>query len=96
VCEGRHERLGLVKDDAQNRDKWRSLTTGNRPTLPQCGNEGVIFYGLHSRDVQRVMLNVSSVTLNVGSRWLIRKLFFYFERHAGHPPHFNLSHCHYI
>jgi len=31
------EKLGLVKDDAHNRDKWRSLTTGNRPTLPQSG-----------------------------------------------------------
>jgi len=30
-------KLGLVKDDAHNRDKWRSLTTGNRPTLTQCG-----------------------------------------------------------
>jgi len=29
------KRLGLVKDDAHNPDKWRSLTTGNRPTLPQ-------------------------------------------------------------
>jgi len=44
---------GLVKDDAHNRDKWRSLTTGNRPTQPQCCNEGVILYGLHSRDVKR-------------------------------------------
>jgi len=34
-------RLGLVKVDAHNRDyKWRSLTTGNGPTLPQCGNSG--------------------------------------------------------
>jgi len=34
-------KLGLVKDDAHNdnRVKWRCLTTGNRPTLPQCGNE---------------------------------------------------------
>jgi len=32
------ERLGLVKDDAHNRDKWGSLTTGNRLTQPQCGN----------------------------------------------------------
>jgi len=31
--------LGLVKDDAQNQDKWRTLTIGNRPTLSQCGNE---------------------------------------------------------
>jgi len=27
--------LGLVKDDAQNRNQWRCLTSGNRPTLPQ-------------------------------------------------------------
>jgi len=39
------KRLGMVKDKAHNRDKWRSLTTGNRPTLPQCGNEGVMLYG---------------------------------------------------
>jgi len=25
------------------------LTTGNRLTLPQCGNEGVLYYGLRSR-----------------------------------------------
>jgi len=30
----------LVKDD-----KWRSLTTGNRSTLPRCSNEGVVLYG---------------------------------------------------
>jgi len=53
------KRLGLVKDDAYERKeefhdhKWRSFTTGNRPTLPQCGNEGGIFCGLRSRDVKR-------------------------------------------
>jgi len=36
------KRLGLVRDDAHIQDKWRSLTTGNRPTQPQSGNEGVI------------------------------------------------------
>jgi len=46
------KRLGLVKDDAHNREKWRSLTTGNHQTLPQCGNEGVILYRLRSRDVK--------------------------------------------
>jgi len=46
------KRLGLVKGDAHNRDKWRSLTTGNHPTLPQCGIESVILYGLRSRDVK--------------------------------------------
>jgi len=43
--------LGLVKDDAHSRDKWRSLTTGNSSTLPQSGNEGAVLYGLLSRDV---------------------------------------------
>jgi len=32
------KRLSLVKNDAHNRDKWKSLTTANRPTLPQCSN----------------------------------------------------------
>jgi len=27
------------------------LTPGSRPTLPQCGKEGVVLYGLRSRDV---------------------------------------------
>jgi len=45
--------LGLVKGDAFHQDIWKSLTTGNRPTLPQYDNEGVIFYGLRSRDVKR-------------------------------------------
>jgi len=37
-------------DNAHNRNKCRSLTqVGNRPTLSQCGNEGVILYGLCSR-----------------------------------------------
>jgi len=45
------KRFGVVKDDDHNRDKWRSLTSGNRPTLPQCGRESVILYGLRSRDV---------------------------------------------
>jgi len=31
------KRLGLVKEDARNRHWWRSLTSGNRLTLPQCG-----------------------------------------------------------
>jgi len=31
------KRLGLVNDDTHNRDMWRSLVTGCRPTLPQCG-----------------------------------------------------------
>jgi len=49
------KRLDLVKDDdlvKHNRNKWRSLTTGDGSTLPECGNEGVIFYGLRSRDVK--------------------------------------------
>jgi len=32
-------------------DKKRSLTTEKRPTLPQCGNEGVVLYGLHSHHI---------------------------------------------
>jgi len=47
------KRLGLVKDDAHNRDKWRSLKSESRPTLPQCSNECVILYGLRSRDVKQ-------------------------------------------
>jgi len=47
------KRLGLVKDDAHNQDKCRSLTTGNCPTLPQCDNDGVFFYGFGFRDVKR-------------------------------------------
>jgi len=54
VCKDDMKNLGLVKDDAYNRDKWRSLTTGNHPTLPQCGYEGVIVYGLRSHDVKRL------------------------------------------
>jgi len=50
------KRLVLVKDDAHSRDKWRSLTTGNRPALSQCGNEGVILYGFIL-----VTLNISSL-----------------------------------
>jgi len=45
------KRLDLVKDDAHNRDKWRSLTTGNRPILHQCGND--IICGVRSCDVKR-------------------------------------------
>jgi len=39
------KRLGLVKYDAHN-----EMSEG---ILPQCGNEGVILYGLRSRDVKR-------------------------------------------
>jgi len=46
--------LGLMKNDAHIRYKWRILTTINHPKLPQCGNEGVILYGLHSRDIKRL------------------------------------------
>jgi len=47
------KRLGSVKGDAHNRDKWRTLTTGICSTLLQCGNEAVILYGLCSRDIKR-------------------------------------------
>jgi len=34
--------------------EWRSLTSsGNRPTLPQCGIECAVLYRLRSRDVKR-------------------------------------------
>jgi len=42
------KRLGLVEYDARNQDMCRSLTTGNRKTLPHCCNDGVILYGLYS------------------------------------------------
>jgi len=29
------------------------LTSGNRPTLPQCGKDGVVLNGLRSRDIKR-------------------------------------------
>jgi len=29
-----------------------SLTSGNRPTVPQCGKEGIVPFGWHSRDVK--------------------------------------------
>jgi len=32
------------------------LTTGNRPTLPQCGKEGVVLNGLRSLDFKRLMM----------------------------------------
>jgi len=47
------KRLGLFKDNAHNRDKWRNLKTRNRATLSQCGNEGVILYGLRFCGVKR-------------------------------------------
>jgi len=47
------KRVGLIKKDAHNGDRWKSLATGNSPTLPQCGREGVVLYGLRSRDVKR-------------------------------------------
>jgi len=48
------KRLSLIYDDDDHTgDKWRNLTTGNRPTLPKCGNDGVILHGLCSRDVKR-------------------------------------------
>jgi len=38
------------------------LTTGSRPALPQCGNEGVILYGLCSRDVNQLPPNAFKKT----------------------------------
>jgi hypothetical protein len=45
--------LGLRKEDAQDRVRWKGVTYGNRPTLPKCGNEDVSCYGLRPRDVKR-------------------------------------------
>jgi len=45
------KRLVLVKNDAHYRDEWSNLTTGNSPTLSQCGKKGVVLYGLRSHDV---------------------------------------------
>jgi len=36
------KKLGLVKENDHNCDRWSILTTEKRPTLPQCSNEGVI------------------------------------------------------
>jgi len=47
------KRLGSNNDDAHNREKWKNLTTGNLETLPLCGNEDVIRYGVRSCDVKR-------------------------------------------
>jgi len=53
VCEESDiKQLGLVQGDAHNRDKWWSLTTGNRPTLPHCSNKDVVLCGLCSRYVK--------------------------------------------
>ena len=35
-------RLGLKKEDAQDRKRWRGLSLGNRLTLPQRGKEEVV------------------------------------------------------
>jgi len=34
--------LDFVRECAHNRERWRSLITGNHPTLPQCGYECVV------------------------------------------------------
>jgi len=34
VCAGWQTNIGLVKEDAENRTRWRSLKSENRPTLP--------------------------------------------------------------
>jgi len=36
------KRLGLIKEDARIRDRLKNLISGNCPTLPQCGKEGVM------------------------------------------------------
>jgi len=35
-------RLGSIKEDSQNQDRWRGLTTGTLRTLPQSGKDGVV------------------------------------------------------
>jgi len=47
------EWLGSVKEDAYNRDKWRSLAIGKHLNLPQCGIECAVFYKLRFRNVKR-------------------------------------------
>jgi len=53
------KRLGLVKDDDHNRDKWRSLAIGNRPTLTSVLKVDMKMLGLaknddaHNRDMFR-------------------------------------------
>jgi hypothetical protein len=44
---------GLNRDDAHDRTRWSDLSSGKRPTLPQCGREDVGRYGLRSRDAKR-------------------------------------------
>jgi hypothetical protein len=36
--------LGLRKEDAQDRVRWKDLTYGNRLTLPKCGRQDVCGY----------------------------------------------------
>jgi hypothetical protein len=45
--------LGLRKEDAQDRVRWKGLIYGNRPAVPQCGREDVSGYSLRPRDVKR-------------------------------------------
>jgi len=60
------KRRGFSEDDAPNRDRWKSLTIGNRPTLPQCCNEGVILYGVLSLVVVvSLIITVSLLLSNV-------------------------------
>jgi len=47
------KRLSLAKNDAHNLVKCNSLTSSRiRLTVPQCGNESVILYGLRYWDVK--------------------------------------------
>jgi len=42
------KKVGFIREDALIRDTWKSLTSGNRPTLPQGGKEAVVLYELSS------------------------------------------------
>jgi len=46
--------LRVIRQDALFEvGRFKSLKSGNRPTLPQSGNEDVVLYELHSDDVKR-------------------------------------------
>jgi len=71
------KRLGLVKDDAHNQDnKWRSLTTENRLTLPPCGSESVVLYGLRSSDIKTFVVVIEIYLFYCNSLILLQFTYF--------------------
>jgi len=38
------KRQGLISEEAPIQDRWVSSISGNRPTLPQSGKEGIVLY----------------------------------------------------